>query len=65
MFTFALLGALQGAADRDGDRMVSVSELAEYVDAQVPAITKRKWGYEQFPMMETSGSFFPLVRRAN
>ena len=43
----------------------SASQLAEYVDAQVPAITKRKWGYEQFPMMERRGSFFPLVRRAN
>ena len=64
VFTFALLRALEGAADKDRDGLVSVSEIAEYIDEQVPAITKRKWGYEQFPMMETRGSVFPLVRRA-
>ena len=62
VFTFALLRALEGAADRDRDGIVTVSELAGYVDEQVPAITRRKWGYEQFPMLETRGSAFPLTR---
>lgn len=65
VFTYALLRALEGAADRDRDGLVSVSEVGQYIDEQVPAITKRKWGYEQFPMMETRGSVFPLVRRGN
>jgi len=63
VFTYALLRALDGAADKNNDRFISVTEIAEYIDEQVPAITKRKWGYEQFPMMETRGSAFPLVRR--
>jgi len=63
VFTFALLAALSGAADKNNDGMVSVTEIAEYIDEQVPAITKRKWGYEQFPMMETRGNVFPVARR--
>lgn len=63
VFTFVLLRALEGAADKNEDGVVSVGEIADYIDAQVPAITQRKWGYEQFPMMETRGSAFALVRR--
>ena len=64
VFTYALLRALEGAADTDNDGMVNVAEIGQYIDEQVPAITRRKWGYEQFPMMETRGNRFPVVRRS-
>jgi uncharacterized caspase-like protein len=63
VFTFALLRGLEGAADQDGDGLVNITEIAGFIDAQLPEITKRKWGYEQFPVMETRGNVFPVVRR--
>jgi WD40 repeat protein len=63
VFTYALLQALDGDADSDKDRFVSVSELASYIDQKLPEITNRKWGYEQFPFMQTEGNVFPVVRR--
>jgi TolB-like protein/ketosteroid isomerase-like protein len=38
-FTYALLEGLQGAADSDGDGVLSVSELFGYVARQVPRLT--------------------------
>ena len=37
-----------------------INELAEYVCEQVPKITYRKWGYEQFPMQHIYGRSFPI-----
>ena len=62
VFTYALLQALNGDADSDKDRFVNVSELASYIDRTLPEITNRKWGYEQFPVMQTEGNVFPVVR---
>ena len=62
VFTFSLLDALTGKADGNRDGQVDVGELARHIDTQVPDITKRKWGYEQFPMIETRGSAFPVVK---
>jgi len=63
VFTYILLRALAGAAKGD-DKDVDVGELAKYIDTQLPEITKRKWNYEQFPVLETRGSVFPVVRPA-
>ena len=65
VFTYTLLQALDGDADSDKDRFVNVTELASYIDKALPEITKRKWGYEQFPVMETHGNIFPVVRHGN
>lgn len=63
VFTYALLQGLTGTADRNKDGLVDVRELADHLDEHVPAITQRKWGYEQFPWLETLGSTFPVVRK--
>ena len=62
VFTYTLLQALQGSADKFGNRdgEVSVNELAEYVSDEVPRITFKKWGYEQFPMQNLYGRSFPI-----
>jgi hypothetical protein len=39
VFTFTLLEGLQGAADADGDGVVTFLEAAEYVQGRVPEIT--------------------------
>ena len=65
VFTYAVLQALAGDADSDKDRFVSVSELASYIDQKLPEITNRKWGYEQFPFLQTEGNVFPVVRHGD
>lgn len=62
VFTHTVLQALGGEANTNKDGYVDVSELAAYVDQRLPEITKRKWNYEQFPVLETRGSSFPVVR---
>jgi len=62
VFTYALLRALRGGADKKGNMNgeVSVNELAEYVSEEVPKLTFKKWGYEQFPMQNLYGRSFPI-----
>ena len=62
VFTHTVLQALGGEANTNKDGYVDVGELAAYVDQRLPEITKRKWNYEQFPVLETRGSSFPVVR---
>lgn len=62
VFTYALLQALKGSADKTGNRNgeISVNEIAEYVSEEVPKLTFKKWGYEQFPMQNLYGRSFPI-----
>jgi uncharacterized caspase-like protein len=62
VFTYTLLSAL-GEADKDGDGVVDVLELADYVDKQVPALTYDTWKMRQVPQMKIVGSNFPLVSK--
>lgn len=62
VFTHTVLRALAGEANSNKDGYVDVGELAAYVDQRLPEITKRKWNYEQFPVLETKGSSFPVVQ---
>lgn len=62
VFTYVLLQAFSGVADSkgNGDGQITVNELAEFVGDQVPRITKKKWGKEQFPMQSLQGRSFPI-----
>jgi uncharacterized caspase-like protein len=63
VFTYALVQGLHGEADAQGDRdgEITVDELAAYVAREVPQITLKKWGYEQFPMRQFGGRPFPIA----
>jgi len=63
VFTFTLLQALSGLADKKGnnDGQISINELAEFIGDQVPKITLQKWGKEQFPMQSLQGRSFPIA----
>jgi hypothetical protein len=71
VFTAALLRALalsdrnKKRVDRNGDGMVDVVELAEFLADEVPRMTKEKFNYEQFPMSRlemTQGKPFPVAK---
>ena len=50
LFTFHLLKGLGGEADADGDGLVSLGELFNYVQTQVPTAARAEYGHEQEPM---------------
>ena len=56
-FTYSILEALDGRADRDGDGALSVSELFGYVAKRVPSLT----GGQQHPYHKTEGTDLILL----
>jgi WD40 repeat protein len=62
VFTFALLDALQ-RADTNSNHLIEITELAAYVDAQVPDISYQTFGVRQVPQMKIVGSNFSLAHQ--
>lgn len=65
VFTYALLEGLRGAADRperDGrrDGVITIDELSDYLQQEVPRITLEKFHKEIFPMRSVEGNSFPI-----
>ena len=54
LFTERFLRAVYGAADRDGDQQVTLSEVSNYVGKQVSKAARRAFGREQQPMIKGS-----------
>jgi hypothetical protein len=64
VFTYALLDGLS-RADRNGNGLIELTELAGFVDEVVPQITEKQFGLRQYPQMSLQGSDFSLVRKTN
>jgi hypothetical protein len=62
VFTYALLDAL-GRADTNRNGLIEVTELAAYIDAQVPELSFQAFHVRQVPQMRIVGSNFPLANR--
>lgn len=62
LFTWVIAEGLKGGADTDKDGFVKTSELADYVDNQVPEIAEKRYQRKQYPITSVSGMAFPLVR---
>ncbi|MCO5159131.1 MAG: WG repeat-containing protein [Aquamicrobium sp.] len=63
VLTYALLDGFD-AADANANGTIEVTELAAFVDAQVPDISTRAFGFRQVPQMSIRGSDFPVVRQS-
>jgi len=63
LFTYVLLEGLKGAANSDGngDKDITVDELAIYIDKKVPELSKSVFGYEMFPMRDMQGNSYPIT----
>lgn len=61
IFTYVLLEALSGKADSNSDGYTTLTELAAYIEEQVPELSYKKWGYEQVPMKELKKQDFPII----
>jgi hypothetical protein len=63
VFTYTLLAGLE-EADSDGNGVIDVTELAQYVDRRLPDLTYDVFNVRQVPQMSIVGSNFPLASRA-
>ncbi len=65
VFTHVLLEGLRGRADLLGNRnhTIETGELADYLEEEVPRISRKVWGYEQHPMRDLQGQSFPIGQR--
>jgi len=61
VFTYSVLEALSGKADAGKDGKVSVKELSLYVETEVPVLSEKYKGKEQFPVSYGFGQDFPVV----
>ena len=62
LFTYVIAEGLNGAADADKDGFIKTTELADYVDNEVPELAEKVFKHKQYPVISPSGQGFPLVR---
>lgn len=60
VFTYALMEALDGEADRNKDSRLTVSEIKIFMDERVPELTKQYGGTSQYPTGYLTGNDFPI-----
>jgi len=60
LFTHVLTEGMKGRADSDGDGFVKTTELANYVDDEVPRLAEKFFKRAQFPTVSPSGMGFPI-----
>ena len=59
-FTYVLLEALSGKADKGGDKKITVKELDAYLQEVVPELTAKYKGTPQYPASYGYGNDFPI-----
>jgi uncharacterized caspase-like protein len=62
VFTYALLDGLN-AADTNGNGLIEVTELAAFIDQQVPDLSFKAFKMRQVPQMQIVGNSFPVVSK--
>jgi len=60
LFTYVLAEGLQGKADKGNTGYVKTTELADYVDNEVPALAEKIFKKAQYPTISISGQTFPI-----
>ena len=62
LFTWALVQGLQGKADKGKTGYVRTTDLAAYVEDEVPMLAEKIFKRAQFPTVSISGQGFPVGR---
>ncbi len=60
LFTFVLAEGLSGKADKSHSGYVKTTELANYVDDEVPLMAEKIFKRAQYPTISISGQAFPI-----
>jgi WD40 repeat protein len=62
LFTYVIAQGLSGKADADKDGFVKTTELADYVDNEVPELAEKMFQHKQYPVISPGGQAFPVTR---
>ena len=60
LFTYVLADGLKGKADKGRSGFVRTTELADYVDNEVPQLAEQVFQRAQYPTISISGQAFPI-----
>jgi len=60
LFTYVLVEGLKGKADKGNTGYVKTTELADYVDNEVPIMAENIFKKAQYPTISISGQAFPI-----
>ncbi len=60
LFTYVLAEGLHGKADKGNTGYVKTTELADYVDNEVPILAEKIFKKAQYPTISISGQAFPI-----
>lgn len=60
LFTWALVQGMRGKADKGQSGLILTTELAAYVEMEVPELAERIFKHAQFPTVSISGQGFPV-----
>ncbi|MDQ5987300.1 MAG: hypothetical protein CSYNP_03040 [Syntrophus sp. SKADARSKE-3] len=60
LFTYILAEGLKGKADKGKTGYIKTTDLADYVDNEVPVLAEKVFKRAQFPTISISGQAFPI-----
>ncbi len=60
LFTYVLAEGLSGKADKGKTGYIKTTELADYVDNEVPLLAEKAFKRAQYPTISISGQAFPI-----
>jgi len=60
LFTFVIAEGLNGKADKSKSGFVKTTELADYVDNEVPTLAEKVFKRAQYPTISINGQGFPI-----
>ncbi len=60
LFTWVLTEGLKGKAAKSGTGFIKTTELADYVDSEVPILAEKVFKRAQYPTISISGQAFPI-----
>lgn len=61
IFTYALIEGINGKADANNDKKLTIRELSTYIENKVPELSEQLKGTAQYPSGYSFGNDFPLV----
>jgi WD40 repeat protein len=62
LFTYILVEGLGGKADKGNTGYIKTTDLADYVDNEVPVLAEKIFKKAQYPTISISGQAFPIGR---
>lgn len=61
IFTYSLIEGLNGKADTNSDKKLTIRELSTYIENKVPELSEQLKGTAQYPSAYSFGNDFPII----